>query len=484
MKLARLGGLGFWVLLTATAAGPALGQARAATAAPGPAAGADEATATLIRAAGLASRHATEIVRSLTDEVGPRLSGSPGDAAAVAWAERTLAAHGFTNVHREAVKVPHWERGDESAAIVAPTRQKLAVTAIGGSVGTPAGGLEAEVVEFPSVDALAAATPATLSGKIAFVNVPTSRERDGSGYGRAGRARWESNALAKKRGAVAVVIRSIGTDHDRFPHTGSAFRDEEPNAIPTAALSNPDADLLHRTVESKGHVRLKLSLGCKWLPEADSANVVADLRGTDKADEIVLLGAHLDSWDLGTGALDDGAGVAIVTEAARLVGAYAKPRRTIRVVLFAAEETGLAGGRGYAKAHEAEAAKHIAAIEADSGTGKVWAARFLGAPQARPLFTDAAKAVLPLGVPTVDSDAHGGSDLGPLKALGVPIVDLPQDMTTYFDIHHTANDTFDKIDPAALAQASATFATMAYSLAMMPSDLGRVPEAKRNEGRH
>lgn len=432
-----------------------------------------------LRKSALVGSHAYDLVRSLTDEVGARSAGSPGDKAAVAWGLRTMKGLGFANVHAEKVMVAHWQRGAESASVtVGGVARPLAITALGGSTATPAAGLEAEVVEVESMAALRALDKHAAAGKIVFVNVPTARARDGHGYGQAVEVRYRGASVAKERGAVGLVIRSIGTDHDRFPHTGAQARDDK--QIPAAALSTPDADFLHRALAADPRAKLRVVLGPKRLPDAESANVVGEIPGREKPDEIVLLGAHLDSWDLGTGALDDGAGVGIVIDAARLIGAMpAKPRRTIRVVLFANEEAGREGGDEYAKAHAGEAAKIVAAAEADFGADKAYAARYLGAPEARPRFAALAELVAPLGVEADMSDAYGGTDVAPLRALGIPMFDLEQDGTRYFDFHHTANDTLDKVDEAQITQVVAAFATLAYAIADMDGDLGRVPEAKR-----
>ncbi len=437
-----------------------------------------------VRPIALASRGATEIVRSLTDEVGPRPAGSAGYHAAVEWALRTLRERGFSNVHAEPVTVPHWERGEESAAVVSPVSQPLQLAALGGSIGTPPGGINAEVIEVESLDAVDKLGKAAVAGKIVYYNVPTARARDGSGYGKAVAVRAAGAQRAAALGAVGVVIRSIGTDHNRLPHTGMMRREPNELTVPAAALSVPDAELLHRLLEAHQSVALHLQLGCRWLPDVESANVIGEIPGAARPDEIVLLGAHLDSWDLGTGALDDGAGVGIVVHAAQLVGSLPRrPQRTVRVVLFANEEHGLSGGRAYALAHRAEAAKHIAALEADAGTEGGYALRFLGSPETRGRLAEIAAELQPLGIEFVGDDAHGGADLGPLRALGVPMVDVAQDATTYFDYHHTANDTFDKINPEGLAQVTAAFAVIAEGIANLNGDLGRVPEEKREGNR-
>lgn len=434
-----------------------------------------------LREAALASRGAADVVQSLTDEAGPRLAGTRGDRAAVEWAVRTLTARGFTNVRTEPVAVPYWERGAESGAVVSPTWQPLSLTALGGSVGTAPSGLEAEVVEVDSLEGLDNLQRDAAKGKIIFFNAVMARARDGSGYGKAVPVRTLGAIRAAKLGAVGVVIRSIGTDHARLPHTGAMKRDPGAPAIPAAALSIPDAELLHRLLTQHKAVRLQLKLGCRWHADVQSANVIGEIPGSDRPEEIVLLGAHLDSWDLGTGAVDDGAGVGIVVQTGQLVASLSRrPRRTIRAVLFANEENGLSGARHYAQAHREELPRHVLAIEADSGTGRAYAVRFLGAAKDRPRVAQLVAELKPLGLELAEADAHGGADLSPLRLAGVPMLDVAQDVSSYFDIHHTANDTFDKIEPEALAQVSAAVAVIAYGVANLEGGMGRIPEEKRN----
>ncbi len=471
---------------TASSAPPAV------AAAPPPAASASPAPAPLpdavrdLQRAILGGHGAVDAVASITTEVGARLAGSPGDKLAVAWALKTMGERGLVNVHAEPVKVPVWQRGVETASIVAPIAHRLAVTALGWSGATPAKGIEADVVRFDSLDALKGAEPKALAGKIVFLDVKMQEPGAMSDYGHAVGARGSGPAEAAKKGALAIVIRSIGTDDSRFPHTGAMHKEKDAkSALPAGALSNADADLLERVLAAHGSARLALNLGPRWLPDADSANVVGDIPGSDKPGEIVLLGAHLDSWDLGEGAIDDGAGCGIVLEAGRALAALpTKPRRTIRVVLFAAEENSLAGGKEYAKAHAAEAAAHIAAIEADSGTGRVVRLALLGPASARERFAAIAPLLEPLSVAASPDKAHGGADVSPLAALGVPLVDLAQDPARYFDTHHTANDVVARIDAPALSQAAAAFATTAWAIADMGGDLGRVPEEDRERETH
>lgn len=429
----------------------------------------------------LASSHAYSIVRSLCDEVGPRMAGSPGDRAAVAWAQRTMHGLGLSNVRAEKVHVTHWERGDGHAAIVSPVPMPLSVAALGGSVSTPARGIDADVVEAANVEELRKLGADAVRGKIVFLDPQVRRARDGAGYGESVGNRHYGAREAAKLGAVAMLLRSIGTDHDRLPHTGAKSKDE--HEIPAAALAVPDAEALHRILAERKTVRVHLALSAHTLPDAESANVIGEVPGRERPGEIVLIGAHLDSWDLGTGAVDDGAGVAIALEAGRILAAHTpRPRRTVRVVLFANEEHGLNGAREYARAHAGEAGAHVAATEADLGADSVYAVRWLGDPAARDRFAEVARLLAPLGVERQDEPGHGGADVSPLVELGVPVLDLRQDATRYFDLHHTANDTLDRIDPGVLAQAAAAYATAVWAAADMDGDLGRVPEAMRKHG--
>lgn len=436
-------------------------------------------TAARLRDEALAGTSAYDHVRSLTTEVGPRLAGSAGDRAAVAWGVRKLKELGFANVRSEPAKVPHWERGAASGEILAPYPQPVVLTALGGSVSTPAAGLEAEVVAAATVDELKKLPAEQVRGRIVFLDTRMKRARDGSGYGAAVASRSTGALEAGRLGAAAVVIRSIGTASTRLPHTGAMRYEDGVAKIPAAALSNPDADLLAAQLATGKPVRFRLHLETRSLPDATSANVVGELPGREAPDEIVLLGCHLDSWDLGTGALDDGAGCAIVIEAARRIGQLPqRPRRTVRVVLFANEENGLGGAKAYAEAHADELARHILAGESDFGDGKVWRIRSKVAPDRLPLFAALARLLAPLGVAAGDNDndAGGGADLIPLIPARVPVVSLGQDGSRYFDYHHTADDTLDKVDAESLDQNVAAWAALFYAAAEMPGDFGRAPE--------
>jgi carboxypeptidase Q len=378
-------------------------------------------------------------------------------------------------VHTEKVTVPHWVRGAEAGEITAPYRQTVALAAIGGSVATPAAGIEAPVVEVAGLEALDKLEAAKVKGKIVFFNTPTQRTRDGSGYTRAVPVRTAGPSRAAKLGAMAVVVRSIGTDSNRLPHTGGLLYAKGVAQIPAAALSNPDADLLAAEIATGKPVRFRLQLGARALAPAESANVIGEIPGREKPEEIVLLGAHLDSWDLGTGALDDGAGCAIVMEAARRIGELkTRPRRTLRVVLFANEEFGLSGAEAYAKAHAAELGRHVVAIEADTGSGRVWRLESRVKIESLGWVRELDRLIFPIGAGSGTNQGEGGADLEPLGRAGVPSLALMQEAVTYFDFHHTANDTVDKANSRDLDYDVAAWAAVVYAVAEMPGDFGRV----------
>jgi len=438
----------------------------------------DLATAAALRDRALSGTMAYQHVSSLVTEVGPRFAGSAGDAAAVRWALHRLGTHGFSKVRTQDVLVPRWIRGTADVSIVAPYPQALVAVSIGGSIGTAEGGIEANVIAVESLDALKALPASTVSGKIVFIDERMQRTRDVSGYGAAVAKRSQGPSIAGNLGAVALVIRSAGTSPDRIAHTGGLnYRTDAPR-IPAFALSNPDADLLARQMKSDQPVRMHLRSTARELPPGWSANVIGEIPGQEQADEIVLLGAHLDSWDLAQGAVDDGAGVAIVMEAARLISKLdRKPARTIRVVLFANEEFGLSGAREYARLAGDEINHHVLAFEADLGAGPVWQLQSRVSEQALPALATMHEVLAPLEIERGGNTAAGGSDIGPLRTAGVPVLDLSLDATTYFDIHHTVNDTLAKIDPKTLDQAVAAYAAAAWLAATKQGDFGRLPMA-------
>lgn len=415
-----------------------------------------------LQASALQSRLGYEVLESLTTEIGPRLAGSPEEARARDWAVAKLKALGFENVRVEPFTVPYWRRQIETAAITSPAPQKLYVTALGGSGPTPPGGLEAEVVGFPDMAALRAAPDAVVKGKIVFIDERTVRTQDGSGYGVGVAKRAQCQIVAQGKGAAACVIRSVGTDSHRFPHAGGSSVPRDGINLPNAAVSAPDADQIARLL-ARGPVKLRLEITVERRASAPSGNVIAEIRGATRPEEVVVIGGHLDSWDLGTGALDDGAGVAIATAAAKLIRDLpVRPARTIRVVLWGSEETGLHGGRAYAAQHKDEAAKHIVAAESDFGAGRIWRLETDFGPMAAPYALALQQALAPLAINPGPTQTGGGPDIGPLKDIGVPVVELAQDGRDYFDYHHTPDDTLDKVDPAALAQNIAAYATFAY----------------------
>jgi carboxypeptidase Q len=432
-----------------------------------------------LRESGFTGTRASEWVRGLVDTAGPRLSGSPGDKASIAWGLATLKALGFANVRAEKVMAPYWKRGVETGEVTAPHPHKLFLTALGGSVGTAESGLEAEVLEVGSLDELAA-KEADVRGKIVFFNKRMRRTADGAGYGETVPVRGRGASRAAKLGAVGVLIRSVGTDSNRTPHTGSLRYEEGAPKIPAAALSNPDADLLARLGREGKPVRVRFTLGCRDLGLAETANVIGEIPGRGKPEEIVLLAAHRDSWDLGEGAIDDGAGCGVIIEAARLIGELrVRPRRTIRVMLAGNEENGLAGGRAYHADHEAELARHVAALESDMGAGRPTGFSWNAGPTAEPLVREIAALLEPLGGNDVRSTGAGGADILRLVLAGVPLFSVRQDASRYFDWHHTANDTFDKIEPEALDRMTAAVAVFAYVAASVPEPFERIPKEKR-----
>jgi len=440
-------------------------------------------TASALRDRALEDERAWSFLEGLSVEVGPRSAGSAGDHRAVVWARTTLQAWQLAKVRAEAVTVPHWDRGNESGRIVSPFPQKLVLTALGGSVGTPEGGLEADVLRVESLAAVGALDAGDAEGKVVFIDERMERTKTGDGYRTAVAKRVAGASAAAEKGAVGLLIRSAGTSTTRIAHTGTMrYRDGVPR-IPAAALSNTDADLLGAQVRRGGPVRVHIELGARDLGEAESANVIAEVVGRELPEEVIVLAAHLDSWDLGTGTIDDGAGCAIMAAAARLIADLPQPpRRTIRVLLAANEEHGLSGAKAYGERYGDAMAQHVAGLESDFGAARVWSLRSRVAEDQLPLVDDLAKLLAPLGIELGGNEAEGGADLRPLRAAGVPVFDLAQDGSDYFDIHHTIDDTLDKVDPASLRQNVAAYATLAYVLAEQPGELGRVLVPEPQDG--
>jgi len=412
-----------------------------------------------------------QFVEDLTTEVGPRLAGSEAEARARDWAMVALKELNFEVTRVEDFAIPYWSRVVDSAQITSPAPQPLVITALGGSAATPNGGVEAEVVRFESLAELEAAGASEVSGRIVFIDEPMTRTMDGSGYGFAVAKRRSCAAMTAERGGAGCLIRSVGTQARRFPHTGMMARGEAIGAGPAAALSPPDADQLTRLME-RGPVRIRLNIQVETRTGAPSGNVIAEIPGTDLADEIVLIGCHLDSWDLATGALDDGAGCGIVVGAAKLIMDHAeRPRRTIRVVLYGAEEVGLLGADAYARRHSEELGNHVFASESDFGADRIWRFETRFGDGALGYARALQDLLAPLGILRGSNEAFGGPDIGVLRRSGVPVVTPRQNGQDYFDYHHTPDDTFDKIEPDAFRQNVAAYAAFTWVVAQTGWDL-------------
>ena len=430
-----------------------------------------------LRDAALKDDVAWDIVSGITTEVGPRPDGSAQEARARDWAVAKLKSLGFKNVHVEPYDLQNvWERGAETAEVVAPYPQPLRLAALGNSGATPPEGLTAPVIYFETVNDLLLAPDGSLAGKIAFVSNAMQPTQDGSGYGSNGLARFLGPTVAAKKGAAAIVIRSIGTDHGRGPHTGVTNFAPGVAPIPAAALSVADAENLERMVKLGKPVTLHLTLTPKFVGTRSSGNVVAEVPGTDPKAGIITIGGHLDSWELGTGAIDDGAGIAITAAAAKRLMEAGKHRRTIRVVWFGDEETGGFGGIAYAKAHANE--RHALAAESDSGADLVWKFSTNFAPPAKAVEDRLAVALAPIGVVRGRDAVHGGTDVEPTLALGVAGIDLHQSALRYFDWHHTPEDTLDRIDPEQLRQNVAAWTAMLAIVADAPEDIAPAAAAQ------
>jgi hypothetical protein len=428
---------------------------------------------------------AYKTVEALTTEVGARMAGGVNDPRARAWAIARFKALGFDKVYTEPVTYPLWVRRSEHGAIVAPFPQPLTLIALGYSPGTPKGGLTADVVQFPSLEALKAADPATVKGKIVYIGYRMHRTKDGHDYGIGAGIREEGPVVAMTKGAAGFLLRSAGTDaNSRTPHTGVTGFTDPAKSIPAAALSNPDADQLERVLAYGKPVTVKLDLDCGIEGQYTGYNVIGDLVGRKHPDQVVVIGGHLDSWDPGTGAIDDGAGVAIALGAAKLIHDLPqRPDRTVRVIAFANEEMGLWGGRAYADKHAAEVGKFQLGSESDLGAAPVYQMTASVKPQARGAIEQIAKVLEPIGVAyDPKRPGGGGSDLSQMHHKGMAALSLDQDATYYFDWHHTANDTLDKIDPQQLAQNVAVYAVFTYMAAQADGDFGSAPGAFANDG--
>lgn len=451
-------------------AAPAFSQTSITTLAPP--VQADPATAALRDDALDHDHYAWDITEGLTTEVGQRLAATEAEARARDWAVKRLAAMGFANVHVEPFTMPVWTRGAESAEIVSPFPQKLTIAALGYSGSTGPQGVTGEIVYFDSVDSLRLAPDSAVRGKIVFIDHHMMPAQDGSGYGQFGSPRRQGPTIASLKGAIGIVIRSIGTDHHRNPHTGVQYFTDGARPIPAGALTVPDSEQLIRILKRGLPVTMRLTLVSERREGAQSGNVIAEVPGRDPKAPILLVGGHLDSWDLATGAIDDASGVAIMTAAAKHIMDAGRPQRTIRVVWFGAEEPGGLGGKAYAETHGKE--PHAIAGESDFGADRVW--RFSSALMKTDPATYArlTASLAPLGITQNDKGQADGTDVEPTIDAGSPWISLSQDGTRYFDYHHTPDDTLDKIDPAQLRQNVAAWTTV---LAILSG--GIEPQPKR-----
>ena len=437
-------------------------------------------TADALRERALADDTAWDFTEGLTTEIGPRLAAGDIDAKAREWVAARFKALGFDKVWTEPVTYPKWIRRSEHAQLTAPFAQPLAILALGFSPATPAGGIRADVVGFESLDALKAASDESVRGKIVYVGPRMHARKDGADYGTVGSpVRTKGPSIAARKGAAAFLLRSAGTDDNRLPHTGVTNFEKGVKPIPAAALSSPDADLLEHVLKRGKPVTIALALDCGIEGEYTGANVIGEITGRDKPNQYFIMGGHLDSWDPGTGAIDDAAGIAIATGAAHLIVQLPeRPRRSIRVVAFANEEAGLYGGNAYAAAHAKDIASAVLGSESDLGADRIWQITASVKPSARDAIGAIAQALKPLGVEyDASAEGRGGSDLSAVHGVGMAAVSLHQDATRYFDWHHTANDTLDKIDPEQLRQSVAVYAVVSYLAAQAEGDFGSAPGA-------
>jgi carboxypeptidase Q len=412
----------------------------------------------------LASDFAWQRLALISDTFGNRLSGSKALEDAIAWAEAEMNKDGLENVHREPVKVPHWVRGQESATIVAPVQHSMVMLGLGNSVGTPAEGIEAEVLVVRTFQELEAQA-SRVRGRIVLFNAPFTN------YGETVQYRSAGPSRAAVLGAVAVLVRSVGPPGLRTPHTGALRYVEGQPKIPAAALTVEDAERLQRMQDRGTPARVRLSMEAHFLPDADSANVVGEIKGRELPDEVVVVSGHFDSWDIGSGTTDDGGGCVVTWEALRLMTKLnLRPRRTIRVVLWTNEENGTRGGQDYAERHRDQLGNHVLMMESDSGVFRPTGFGFTGSDAARARVTHIATLLRGIQADRI-SAAGEGADIGPSVEAGrIPAMSLEVD-GNYFLIHHTPADTIDKIDPMDMSRAAAAIAVMSYVIAEMPDRL-------------
>ncbi len=401
-----------------------------------------------------------------TDYSGSRLSGSAALERGIDWMLAEMKKDGLDNVHGEPAMVPHWVRGNESATLMQPRVAKLPMLGLGGSIATPKGGITAPVLVVGSFEELTKRA-AEAKGKIVLWDVPFTN------YGATVAYRGGGASAAAKVGAVASLVRSVTPYSMRTPHTGAMNYDSTVAKIPAAAITVEDAMMIHRMVDRGEQVVVKLEMEAQTLPDAMSRNVVAEIRGSEKPDEVVVFGGHIDSWDVGQGAMDDGGGVVVAWEALKLMKKLGlKPKRTIRVVGWTNEENGSRGGRAYAEAHKNEVANHVLMIESDGGVFAPTQLGFTGSESGRRIMEQIATLVKGAGPVTIGASG-GGADIGPMMQLGVPGVGFEVDGSRYFWFHHTDADTVDKLDPAEMQRCVAIMAALAWIAADLPGKIGR-----------
>jgi len=401
-----------------------------------------------------------------TDYSGNRLSGSAALERGIDWLVAEMKKDGLDNVHTEPAMVPHWVRGKESATLMQPRVANLPMLGLGGSIATPKGGITAPVMVVGSFDELTARA-AEAKGKIVLFDVPFTN------YGATVAYRSGGASAAAKVGALAALVRSVTPYSMRTPHTGGMNYDTTIAKIPTAAITVEDAMMIHRMVTRGDPVVVKLEMEAQMLPDVMSRNVMGEIRGSEKPDEIIAFGGHIDSWDVGQGAMDDGGGVIVAWEALKLMKKLGlKPKRTIRVVGWTNEENGSRGGRAYAEAHKNEVANHVLMIESDGGVFQPTQLGFSGSESGRAIMQQIAALVKSVG-PVAIGASGGGADIGPMMQLGVPGVGFEVDGSRYFWFHHTDADTVDKLDPAEMQRCVAIMAVLAYIAADLPGKIGR-----------
>jgi carboxypeptidase Q len=423
------------------------------------------ANAEKLIAAARADQFAWNRLAELTDTFGPRFSGSDNLNRAIAWAVETMKKDGLENVHTEPVTIPRWVRGNESLEIIDPPHSVIPVLGLGGSIATPPAGIEAEVLVVSGRDDLDRRA-AEAKGRIVLFNVPYTT------YGDTVQYRANGASMAARHGAVGMLVRAVGPMGHRTPHTGGMTYAADAPRIPAAAIAVEDAQRLQRLVTRGVAVRVRLKMAARFESDVESFNVVGEIRGRETPAEIVLVGCHFDSWDVGTGASDDAVGCIVTWETLRLMTAMnIRPKRTVRLVLFTNEENGLRGANSYRDRHSAVAGNHVFALESDSGVFAPARLGFSGSEAARTVVHEIATLLAPLGMQTV-INGGGGADIGPIATLGkVPTMAYAGDSTRYFTIHHTPADTIDRIDPTEVSTAAASIAAMVYVIADMPQSL-------------